>query len=226
MGSIYQGSVKLNSTGGGIPPFAYAQENGFTGTEEEFYALLAALDDFAKLDESGKVPSAQLPEMDYAPSKHSHSKSEISDFPSSMPASDVYEWAKAATKPSYSADDVGAAKSDMSNVDMTALATALGAAKIQMGSYVGNDKSGSSNKNKITFSGKPLLVFVGQVDSYFGQHAWIRGVVQGISRTYNTQNSVVEITWGDNYIEYYHTNSADYQLNTNGKTYNYVAFIE
>lgn len=39
---------------------------------------------------------------------HKHSKSEITDFPSSLPASDVYEWAKAATKPNYTAAEVGA----------------------------------------------------------------------------------------------------------------------
>ena len=42
-------------------------------------------------------------------SGHKHTKSEITDFPSSMPASDVYSWAKAATKPTYTASDVGAA---------------------------------------------------------------------------------------------------------------------
>lgn len=43
-----------------------------------------------------------------APTNHSHKKSDISDFPSSMPASDVYAWAKATTKPSYTASEVGA----------------------------------------------------------------------------------------------------------------------
>lgn len=33
-------------------------------------------------------------------------KSKISDFPASMPASDVYTWAKAATKPSYSLSEI------------------------------------------------------------------------------------------------------------------------
>lgn len=42
-------------------------------------------------------------------------KSKISDFPSSMPASDVYSWAKASTKPSYSKSEVG-----LGNVDNTA----------------------------------------------------------------------------------------------------------
>lgn len=39
---------------------------------------------------------------------HTHIKSEITDFPSSMPASDVSAWAKASTKPTYTASEVGA----------------------------------------------------------------------------------------------------------------------
>lgn len=50
-----------------------------------------------------------------APTSHKHTKSQITDFPSSMPASDVYPWAKAATKPSYTKAEVG-----LSNVDNTA----------------------------------------------------------------------------------------------------------
>lgn len=51
----------------------------------------------------------------FTPSSHKHTKSEITDFPTSMPASDVYAWAKAQTKPSYSKSDVG-----LGNVDNTA----------------------------------------------------------------------------------------------------------
>ena len=39
---------------------------------------------------------------------HTHTKSQITDFPSSMPASDVYAWAKASTKPTYTYSEVGA----------------------------------------------------------------------------------------------------------------------
>lgn len=38
---------------------------------------------------------------------HSHTKSQITDFPTSMPASDVSAWAKASTKPTYNQDEVG-----------------------------------------------------------------------------------------------------------------------
>ena len=51
----------------------------------------------------------------FTPSAHTHTKSQITDFPTSMPASDVYAWAKAATKPSYTKAEVG-----LGNVDNTA----------------------------------------------------------------------------------------------------------
>ena len=40
---------------------------------------------------------------------HTHFKANITDFPTSMPASDVYAWAKASTKPTYTNTEVGAA---------------------------------------------------------------------------------------------------------------------
>ena len=49
---------------------------------------------------------------------HKHVKADITDFPTSMPASDVSAWAKAATKPSYSKAEVG-----LGNVDNTADST-------------------------------------------------------------------------------------------------------
>ena len=51
----------------------------------------------------------------YTPSSHTHTKSQITDFPTSLPASDVSAWAKADSKPSYSKSEVG-----LGNVDNTA----------------------------------------------------------------------------------------------------------
>ena len=50
-----------------------------------------------------------------AASSHTHTKSQITDFPKSLPASDVYGWAKASSKPSYTKSEVG-----LGNVDNTA----------------------------------------------------------------------------------------------------------
>ena len=49
-----------------------------------------------------------------AAASHTHTKSQITDFPTSMPASDVPAWAKAASKPAYTASEVGAAKAPLS----------------------------------------------------------------------------------------------------------------
>ncbi len=47
----------------------------------------------------------------FAALSHTHTVSQVTDFPSSMPASDVSAWAKAATKPEYTPQEVGAAPS-------------------------------------------------------------------------------------------------------------------
>lgn len=54
-----------------------------------------------------------------ADSEHTHTVSEITDFPESMPASDVSAWAKASTKPTYTASEVGAAEEDHIHTDAT-----------------------------------------------------------------------------------------------------------
>lgn len=51
----------------------------------------------------------------FGPKVHTHKKSDITDFPTSLPASDVYGWAKASSKPSYTKSEVG-----LGNVDNTA----------------------------------------------------------------------------------------------------------
>lgn len=50
-----------------------------------------------------------------ANSSHTHTKAQITDFPTSMPASDVYSWAKQPHKPSYTASEVGAAPASHSH---------------------------------------------------------------------------------------------------------------
>lgn len=67
----------------------------------------ASLSDSSTNPVQNKVIKAALDGK--ASSVHSHAKSQITDFPTSMPASDVYAWAKASTKPVYTATEVGAA---------------------------------------------------------------------------------------------------------------------
>jgi hypothetical protein len=69
-----------------------------------------------------------------APTSHTHTKNQITDFPASLPASDVSAWAKAASKPTYTANEVGAAAANATLTDAAAAdtlpaitSTALGA---------------------------------------------------------------------------------------------------
>ena len=55
----------------------------------------------------------------FPPSAHKHVKADISDFPDSMPASDVSAWAKAATKPSYAWSEITGKPSTFTPVSHT-----------------------------------------------------------------------------------------------------------
>lgn len=75
-----------------------------------------AVSGVATLDENGKVPSSQLPASHSGVSKITVGETEydpidgnvtIPAYPTELPASDVSEWAKASTKPSYTKSEVG-----------------------------------------------------------------------------------------------------------------------
>lgn len=85
----------------------------------------------------------------FANKTHTHTKSQITDFPTSMPASDVYSWAKASAKPTYTASEVGArastwtpTKSDigLGNVDNTSDSNKSVKYATSAGSVTGSNK--------------------------------------------------------------------------------------
>ena len=63
----------------------------------------------------------------FAALSHTHTRAQITDFPASMPASDVSAWAKAATKPTYTPQEVGAAPASHTHAvaDVTGLSDTL-----------------------------------------------------------------------------------------------------
>ena len=91
-----------------------------------------------------------------APVQHTHTKSQITDFPTSLPASDVSAWAKAPTKPTYTASEVGAAPTSHTHTksqitDLTdytlpkATETTLGGVKVGDGLSITTDGTLSAN---------------------------------------------------------------------------------
>lgn len=117
-----------NSSAVGVFPIMFANEgycytptsgiglNPSTGNivANNFYGALKGTADAATQDASGNIITstyATKTELTNglagkAPSSHTHTKSQITDFPTSMPASDVYSWAKASSKPSYSWSEI------------------------------------------------------------------------------------------------------------------------
>ena len=71
--------------------------------------LDAALSATSENPVQNKAVKAALDEK--AAAEHTHGVSDVTDFPTAMPASDVSAWAKAETKPVYTATEVGAAVS-------------------------------------------------------------------------------------------------------------------
>ena len=82
-----------------------------------------------------------------ANSSHTHTKSQITDFPTSMPASDVYAWAKASSKPSYTYSEVGAAAANHSHSGY-ATTTTTDSLQTQINTINSNLTNDYTNKNK------------------------------------------------------------------------------
>lgn len=67
------------------------------------------------LDKTGLSHTIDKIFSSFAKKNHKHSKSDITDFPSALPASDVSAWAKASSKPKYTASEVGAVNAVLIN---------------------------------------------------------------------------------------------------------------
>ena len=80
-----------------------------------------------------------------ANNSHTHTKSDIKDFPSSLPASDVYAWAKASTKPSYSWSEITGKPGTFnpsSHTHTTVVGSYTGNGGLQKPNYFGTNKVG------------------------------------------------------------------------------------
>ena len=115
-GGTITGSAESSGSGG----VGYAAGEGISiaggtisadVTQAELDAVSAAAGDARKLasDAQADAGAAIAAVEGKADKAHVHARADVTDFPSSMPASDVSAWAKAATKPTYTAAEVGAA---------------------------------------------------------------------------------------------------------------------
>ena len=125
-------------------------------------SAIGTLVEFSQAQADWNVTDTSLPSFiknkpsSFTPSAHKHTKSEITDFPTSMPASDVYDWAKQQNKPSYTASEVGALPEDGNAASADKLKTAR---KINGGNFDGTKdititavaNGGTSDYSKIVY---------------------------------------------------------------------------
>lgn len=115
------------------------------------------------------TPSEVRTLIEAAPSSHTHTRSQITDFPSSLPASDVYAWAKAPSKPSYSWSEITGKPSTFapsSHTHTTIQGTYTGSGGSQPPSYV---TAGTLRANMMYYnmSGSPYCDWL-MMDTYTG----------------------------------------------------------
>lgn len=91
---------------------------------------------------------------------HSHTKSQITDFPTSMPASDVPAWAKASSKPSYTASEVGA-------IATTAKGAASGVAELDANGKVPSSQLPSFVDDVLEYSAKSSFPATGETGKIY-----------------------------------------------------------
>lgn len=112
------------------------------------------------LDSAGLTHLLERINAKFSKLGHTHTKAEITNFPTSMPASDVYAWAKASTKPSYSKAEVG-----LGNVNNTADSAKSVNYATSAGSATSASKLSTSRKLKVDLADPTPQSFNGSADA-------------------------------------------------------------
>ena len=93
-------------------------------------------------------------------------------------------------------------------------------ARFVFGSYTGTGACGEENKTSLSFDFVPVIVLMrGSGDRYTG--VFIRGSYSGGSTA--TSSATASVTWSEHGLTWYNAESPDYQNNSGGSTYSYVA---
>lgn len=117
----------------------------------------------------------------------------------------------------------------------TAQSTADSKCKIMSGSYVGTGTYGKDNKNSLTFDNPPKMLIVASPGNIgyndirsYDLLLYISGF-NGLAPSSFTNKTfgfyMVRISGSGNTVSWYSGDSAEYQLNISGVTYNYIVAI-
>ncbi len=105
--------------------------------------------------------------------------------------------------------------------------TSLGMTKIVTGSYVGTGTYGSSNPNSLTFESTPKVVLINDTteDYWLYEMRAVYGINAAVSWRSGPSQYSCSNTWENNTLTWYNTSSSDFQLNSAGHTYKYLAIL-
>lgn len=162
----------------------------------------------------------------FTPSSHTHTKSEITDFPISLPASDVYDWAKAETKPSYTYSEVGAAAARHTHAksDIIDFPTSLPASDVY--AWAKAETKPSYSWSEITSKPTNVSAFTNDAgyitasDSKFGNYLPLSGgTVTGNLYLTGLEEGTLDITDNTELLTSYASNNGFNDTNAKGKVY-------
>lgn len=135
--------------------------------ETSDWADITALNDnFQALDSwLEQLKSDIIAKLNDTPTKdHTHTRKDITDFPTSLPASDVYDWAKQPGKPTYTASEVGAQAAS------TAINTGnIGSQTVNKAKYAsGQSGTGAVLRNEALYTSDTTPTANGQINWTYG----------------------------------------------------------
>lgn len=163
------GTTAYNPSSGVVSLPAYPSDYISSSTSRTANTVLAAPNGSNGAPTFRALVAADIPSI---------TKSKISDFPSSMPASDVYSWAKASTKPSYAWSEITNKPTVLSDHDFTHTANTTVSTSTKTITYA----AGTRGSQMISISADLALTFA--VNNLSDNYLWIK----------NTGSSEVDIT--------------------------------
>ena len=93
-------------------------------------------------------------------------------------------------------------------------------ARIEVGSYVGTGKYGSSNPNSLTFGFEPKIILFGDAGAWPFINPKQTSIYDLVGET---RSFVVNISWNGKSVSWYSDKHQSYQLNKSGEIYHYIA---
>ena len=108
----------------------------------------------------------------------------------------------------------------------TAQIAKCGNCDLVVGTYTGTGQVGASHPNKLTFSGKPLLVII-QTQSRYGYNCDRMVLLRNADWAYGLERNEANcpVTWGDRSVSWYHASAAAEQMNLQDYVFCYAAFL-